>query len=81
MDPLSQSGVTDVVNALRALYQRMADTSSGADADVWRNKSPVPEVLYLVPLEILVSFKQGIAPCFSPNDSFMVMNLTLFSCL
>ena len=61
-DPLSQPGVTAVVNALRALYQRMADASTGADADVWRIKSPVPEVLYLVPPEMLVSFKQGVAP-------------------
>ena len=58
-DPLSQSGVTAVVTALQNLYQRMADASTGADADAWRAKSPIPEVLYLVPLEMLVSFRQG----------------------
>ena len=57
-DPLSEPGVAAVVEALQALYQRMAAASTGADADAWRNKSPVPEVLYLVPLEMLVSLNR-----------------------
>ena len=58
-DPLSPSGVADVINALRAFYQRQAKASTGDDVVAWQNKSPLPEVLYLVPIEMIVSSQHG----------------------